>query len=29
MRVIFVISMILPGPQFLIYVILWIVIPEE
>lgn len=28
MRVIFVASMLLPGPQVLIYLILWIVIPE-
>ncbi len=29
MRLLFVVSMILPGPQILIYVILWIAIPEE
>jgi len=29
MRVLFVISLILPGPQILIYIILWLVIPEE
>jgi phage shock protein PspC (stress-responsive transcriptional regulator) len=29
MRLIFVLSLILPGPQVLIYIILWIVIPEE
>jgi phage shock protein PspC (stress-responsive transcriptional regulator) len=29
MRLIFVLSIILPGPQILIYIILWIVIPEE
>jgi phage shock protein PspC (stress-responsive transcriptional regulator) len=29
MRLLFVISLILPGPQILIYLILWIVIPEE
>ena len=29
MRVLFVISLILPGPQILIYLILWLVIPEE
>lgn len=29
MRIIFVVSMLLPGPQILIYVILWMVIPEE
>lgn len=29
MRVLFAVSMILPGPQVLIYIILWVVIPEE
>lgn len=29
MRLIFVISMLLPGPQILIYLVLWIIIPEE
>jgi phage shock protein PspC (stress-responsive transcriptional regulator) len=29
MRLLFVISLILPGPQVLIYLILWMVIPEE
>ncbi|MGA7097964.1 MAG: PspC domain-containing protein [Acidimicrobiia bacterium] len=29
MRLIFVLSIVLPGPQILIYIILWIVIPEE
>lgn len=29
MRLLFVISMLLPGPQILIYLALWIVIPEE
>ncbi len=29
MRILFVASMLLPGPQILIYVILWMVIPEE
>lgn len=28
-RVVFVLSMLLPGPQILAYVILWIVIPAE
>ena len=28
-RLIFVISCLLPGPQFLIYVVLWIVLPAE
>ncbi len=28
-RVVFVLSMLLPGPQILAYLILWIVIPEE
>jgi phage shock protein PspC (stress-responsive transcriptional regulator) len=29
MRLLFVISLILPGPQILIYIILWVIIPEE
>ena len=29
MRLIFVISCILPGPQFLIYIALWIMMPSE
>ena len=29
MRVLLVLSMVLPGPQILIYIALWIVIPEE
>jgi phage shock protein PspC (stress-responsive transcriptional regulator) len=29
MRLIFVISCILPGPQFLIYLALWILMPSE
>lgn len=29
MRVLFVVSLILPGPQILIYIVLWIIIPEE
>jgi phage shock protein PspC (stress-responsive transcriptional regulator) len=29
MRVIFVLSCLLPGPQVLIYLILWVVIPSE
>ncbi len=28
MRALFVLSMLLPGPQILIYLILWVVIPE-
>jgi phage shock protein C len=28
-RVVFVLSMILPGPQILIYIVLWVIIPEE
>jgi phage shock protein PspC (stress-responsive transcriptional regulator) len=28
-RLLFVISCVLPGPQFLIYVLLWIIIPSE
>jgi phage shock protein PspC (stress-responsive transcriptional regulator) len=29
MRVLFVLSMLLPGPQILIYLVLWVIIPEE
>ncbi|NBM15221.1 PspC domain-containing protein [Streptomyces sp. GC420] len=29
MRVIFVVSCLLPGPQFLIYLALWIFLPSE
>jgi phage shock protein PspC (stress-responsive transcriptional regulator) len=29
MRLLFVLSLILPGPQILIYVVLWLIIPEE
>jgi len=29
MRLLFILSFILPGPQILIYIILWIVIPED
>ena len=28
-RLLFVVSCILPGPQFLIYVVLWIILPAE
>jgi len=28
-RLLFVLSCILPGPQFLIYLALWIIVPEE
>ncbi|HLL69648.1 MAG TPA: PspC domain-containing protein [Micromonosporaceae bacterium] len=29
MRLIFVVSCLLPGPQILLYLILWVVMPEE
>ncbi|GAA3374724.1 PspC domain-containing protein [Streptomyces sannanensis] len=29
MRVIFLVSCLLPGPQFLLYLALWILLPEE
>jgi phage shock protein PspC (stress-responsive transcriptional regulator) len=29
MRLIFVLSLILPGPQILIYIVLWVIVPEE
>lgn len=28
-RALFVLSMLLPGPQILAYLVLWIVVPEE
>ncbi len=28
-RVLFVLSMLLPGPQILLYLVLWIVLPQE
>ena len=28
-RLLFLVSCLLPGPQFLIYLILWVVIPSE
>ena len=28
-RALFVLSIVLPGPQFLIYIVLWILIPSE
>ena len=28
-RLLFVLSCILPGPQFLVYVVLWVMIPSE
>lgn len=29
MRLIFVLSCLLPGPQFLVYIALWILVPSE
>ncbi len=29
MRIIFVISCLLPGPQFLLYLALWVLLPNE
>ncbi|GAB3665717.1 PspC domain-containing protein [Streptomyces sparsus] len=29
MRVIFVVSCLLPGPQFLLYIALWVMLPDE
>jgi len=29
MRLVFVLSLILPGPQILIYIVLWVIMPEE
>lgn len=28
-RVLFVLSIVLPGPQVLIYLVLWLLVPEE
>jgi phage shock protein PspC (stress-responsive transcriptional regulator) len=28
-RVIFVLSCLLPGPQFVLYIVLWVLIPKE
>lgn len=28
-RLIFVLSCLLPGPQFLIYLVLWVILPNE
>jgi phage shock protein PspC (stress-responsive transcriptional regulator) len=29
MRVIFLVSCLLPGPQFLLYLVLWVLVPSE
>ncbi|MET8586577.1 PspC domain-containing protein [Streptomyces collinus] len=29
MRIVFVLSCLLPGPQFLLYIALWILLPSE
>ncbi|THA69297.1 PspC domain-containing protein [Streptomyces sp. A0958] len=29
MRIIFVLSCLLPGPQFLLYLALWVLLPQE
>lgn len=28
-RIAFILSVLLPGPQFLLYIVLWIIIPRE
>jgi phage shock protein PspC (stress-responsive transcriptional regulator) len=28
-RLLFVLSCVLPGPQFLVYIVLWVLIPSE
>lgn len=28
-RLIFILSCLLPGPQFLLYIVLWVLIPKE
>ncbi|WP_432980790.1 PspC domain-containing protein [Dactylosporangium sp. CA-233914] len=29
MRLIFVLSCLLPGPQFVVYLVLWVLVPDE
>jgi phage shock protein PspC (stress-responsive transcriptional regulator) len=29
MRLIFVLSCLLPGPQFIVYLVLWVILPNE
>ena len=29
MRLIFVLSCLLPGPQFVVYIVLWVLMPDE
>jgi phage shock protein PspC (stress-responsive transcriptional regulator) len=29
MRLIFVLSCLLPGPQFIVYIVLWVLMPDE
>ncbi|GAA0737312.1 PspC domain-containing protein [Dactylosporangium roseum] len=29
MRLIFIISCLLPGPQFVVYIVLWVLMPDE
>ncbi|MFC0106385.1 PspC domain-containing protein [Kibdelosporangium aridum] len=29
MRILFLVSCLLPGPQFLLYIVLWIVMPQR
>jgi phage shock protein C len=28
-RLLFIVSLLLPGPQFLLYIALWIIVPSE
>lgn len=28
-RLLFVVSVLLPGPQFIVYIVLWLIMPEE
>ena len=28
-RLLFILSCVLPGPQFLVYLVLWVIMPEE
>ena len=29
MRLLFVLSCLLPGPQFIVYIVLWVLMPDE
>jgi phage shock protein PspC (stress-responsive transcriptional regulator) len=29
LRLLFIVSILLPGPQFIVYIVLWIIMPSE